>query len=79
MLNNVKLTKILYLKSLIDTMEQKLPLADKRIKDIFKDFKLTNFEKLVLILVKFYPELKKQRELCLEAGINDSELSVWIR
>ncbi len=60
-------------------MEQELPLTSIKIKDIFKDSKLTNFERLILALIKFYPEPKKQRELCLEAGINDSELSAWIK
>lgn len=78
MLNNVKFAKFLYLKTLIDTNEKELPLTGRRIKDIFKDSKLTNFEKLILALVKFYPEFKRQRELCLEAGISDSELSAWI-
>lgn len=60
-------------------MEQELPLTSIKIKDILKDSKLTNFERLIFALIKFYPEPKKQRELCLEAGINDSELSAWIK
>ncbi len=52
---------------------------DKKIKNLFKNSELSNFDKLVLALVKFYPKPKKQRELCLEAGITESELSGWIR